>query len=272
MPVPELKPDQILIKVEAAGIGNWDIGDREGMVANMYGFKPLFPWVLGSEGAGKVVAVGEKVRRFHEGDSVYGINWGTNPKAGFFAEYTALNEKWASPIPSRLTAKQAGALMIDGATALRGLSEILEMKPNEKLMIFGASGGIGHLAIQLAVRMGARVFAVASGEVGVELSKRLGAEIAVEGHGEITNSVREFAPDGFDAALVTVGGEVVDRALTNVRDGGRVAHPFGLRPAPDVRSTVRLHSYNDGKFWHTLDHSLIDRLTGLSKQAHLKCI
>src|ERR1700722_772422 len=197
VPLPEPEPNQILMRVESAGVGVWDIAECQGFIAQMLGIEPKFPWILGSEGAGRIVAVGEKVSGFRNGDLVYGLAWGTNPKAGFFAEYTALDAEWASPIPSSLDAEQAGALIIDGATALRGLDEILGLKPGEKLMVFGASGGIGHLAIQLAVRMGAHVFAIASGEDGVTLARRLGAEASVEGHhGDVVASAREFAPAG----------------------------------------------------------------------------
>jgi NADPH:quinone reductase-like Zn-dependent oxidoreductase len=234
------------------------------MIAQMYGMKPDLPWVLGSEGAGKIVAVGEKVSDFRNGDLVYGLNWATNPKAGFYADYTTLSAEWASSIPSRITVEQAGALIIDGATALRGLDEILGLKPDEKLMVFGASGGIGHLAIQLAVRMDAHVFAIASGEDGVTLARRLGADIAVEGHGgDISAHARRFAPNGFDAALFKVGGEAADRALTYMRDGGRVAHPRGLQPALKARSTVRIYSYNDSEYWKKLDRDLINKLNKL---------
>jgi NADPH:quinone reductase len=265
VPVPQPGPDQILVRVESAGIGVWDIAECEGMIAKMQGIKPDFPWVLGSEGAGRVVAVGDQVTKFRSGDSVYGLNWGTNPKRGFFAEYTALDAAWASPIPSSLTTEQAGALMIDGATGLRGLDEILGLKQGEKLMVFGASGGIGHLAVQLATRMGAHVFAIASGEYGVALARRLGAEAAVEGHhGDMVASAREFAPEGFDAALFTAGGDAADRALTTMRDGGRAATPGGPHSALKVPSTVRLLIYNDSEYWKKgLDLGLIGRLNEL---------
>lgn len=264
VPVPEPGPDQILIKVESAGVGVWDIHERGGVYAQVYGLKPKFPWVLGAEGAGKIAAMGEKVSDFRNGDLVYGLNWATNPKAGFFAEYTTLNTEWASSVPSRLAIEQAGALIIDGTTALRGLDEILELKPDEKLMVFGASGGIGHMAIQLAAQMDAHVFAIASGEDGVNLARRLGADVAVEGHREdIEASARKFAPNGFDAALITAGGEAADRALTSMRDGGRVAHPFWPQPEPKARSTVRVQSYNDAKYWQKLDHGLINKLNKL---------
>ena len=181
IPVPEPEPNQILIRVESAGIGVWDVAEREGMIAKMFGIQPKFPWVLGSEGAGKIVAIGDKVSEFRNGDLAYGAIWATNPKAGFYAEYTTLNTDQAWPIPSTVTAKQAGALLIDGATALRGLDDTLGLKQDEKLMVFGASGGLGHLAIQLGKRLGARVFAVASGEDGVDLALGLGADAAADG-------------------------------------------------------------------------------------------
>ena len=102
-------------------------------------------------------------------------------------------------------------------------------------MIFGASGGIGHLAVQLAKRMGARVFAVASGSDGVALVKRLSADAVVDGHkDDIAAAARQFAPDGLDAALITAGGPAADNALTAMRAGGRVAYPNGVEPEPEA--------------------------------------
>src|SRR5712691_1165194 len=71
--LPEIGPDQILVRVESAGVGKWDAFERAGMFAQAYGGEPQFPYVLGSEGAGRVVAVGEDVTRFHVGDPVYGL-------------------------------------------------------------------------------------------------------------------------------------------------------------------------------------------------------
>ncbi len=261
VPVPDPEPDQILIKVESAGIGVWDVAEREGRLAKMFGIQPKFPWVLGSEGAGRIVAVGDKVSGFTSGDLVYGDIWSTTAttKTGFYAEYAALNMNHAWPIPNNVTIEQAGALLIDGATALRGL-DTLALNQGEKLMIFGASGGLGHLAVQLGRRLGARVFAVASGEDGVALAQRLGAEVAVDGHrGNIDDRARNFASNGFDAALITVPGEAAEKALTLVRDGGRVAYPWvNQRPAPKAPSTVRIYGYNSN-----VDRELVDKLNKL---------
>jgi len=260
MPVPEPAPDEILIRVASAGIGVWDIAECDGRIAKMFGIQPKFPWILGSEGAGRIVAVGDKVSGFRSGDAVYGDVWMTNPKTGFYAEYTALSADHAWPIPSTIPIEQAGALLIDGGTALRGLDDNLALKQDEKLMVFGASGGLGHLAIQLGKRLGARVFAIASGEDGVALARRLGADAAVDGHsGDMVASAREFAPNGFDAALVTVAGEAPEKALTVMREGGRVAYPWvNQRPAPKAPSTVRLSGYNGN-----LDRALVIKLNKL---------
>lgn len=260
VPVPEPEPDQILIRVESAGVGIWDAGEREGMIAKMLGIQPKFPWILGSEGSGKIVAVGGKVNGFRGGDLVYGDIWGTNPKAGFYAEFTALKADNAWPTPSSVTAKQAGALLIDGGTALRGLDDTLALKRDEKLMVFGASGGLGHLAVQIGKRLGARVFAVASGEDGVTLSRRLGAEAAVDGRaGNLAAAAREFAPNGFDAALITAAGEAAEKALLMMREGGRVAYPWvNQRPAPKAPSNVSLHGYNGN-----IDRALVMKLNKL---------
>jgi NADPH:quinone reductase len=264
VPVPEPEPDQILIRVESAGVGVWDVAEREGRLAKMFGIEPKFPWILGSEGAGKVIAVGDKVSGFRNGDLVYGDIWSTTAttKAGFYAEYAALKADLAWPIPSKVTTEQAGALLIDGATALRGLDDTLTLKQGEKLMVFGASGGLGHLAVQLGERLGAQVFGIASGKDGVDLALRLGAKAAVDGHsGNITTAAREFAPSGFDAALITVAGDASEKALMTMREGGRVAYPWvNQRPPPKAPSNVRLLGYNGN-----IDRNLIFKLNKLTE-------
>jgi NADPH:quinone reductase-like Zn-dependent oxidoreductase len=209
----------------------------------MFGTEPKFPYVLGSDGARIIAAVDEQVERFKEGDRVYALAL-VNAKGGFYAEYVALKAENVSPIPKELPIEQAGAMPSDALTALQGL-DVLGLKHGESLMIFGASGGIGHLAVQLAKRMGARVLGVASGDDGVALVRRLGADSVLDGHkDDVVAAAREFAPDGFDVALVTVGGEVANQALAMVRDGGRVAHPNGVMPLPKARPELRLQSYD----------------------------
>jgi len=247
LPIPAVAPDEILIRVESAGVGVWDTFEQQGGFAQMFGAKPQFPYVLGSDGAGTVVSVGSRVRTFKEGDRVYAFAF-MNPKGGFYAEYAAVKADQASLIPGNLTVEQAGVLAVDAVTALRGLDETLQLKEGESVLIFGASGGIGHLAVQLAKRMGARVFAVASGADGVEMVQSLGAaDAVVDGHSDnLIEAARQFAPEGFDAALMTAGGDAADRVLTVLRPGARVAYPNGVEPAPRASTGIRVTAY-DGR-------------------------
>src|ERR1043166_9116346 len=244
LPVPAPGPDEVLLRVESAGVGVWDPYEREGEFAKMLGTKPRFPYVLGSDGAGTIAAVGEQVSNFKKGDRAYALVL-ANPKGGFYAEYAAVKAENASPIPRKLSVEQAGVMPMDALTALRGLDEILQLKQGESVMVFGAGGGIGHLAVQLAKRMGARVLAVASGEDGAALAKRLGADVVVDGRkGDVEAAARAFEPNGVDAALVTAGGDATERALRVVRDNGRVAYPNGVMPPPKGRPGVRQQSYD----------------------------
>ena len=151
----------------------------------------------------------------------------------------------SAPIPPGVTPDEAGALGADGITALRGLDDELRLRPGQTLMIFGASGGIGHIAVQLAKRMGARVLAIASGADGVELVRRLGADAAIDGR--TTTRPRRRArsrPDGLDAALVLVDGKGLAAALRAVKQGGRVAYPNGVEPEPRVPDGIESHAYD----------------------------
>jgi len=258
IPIPEIDAQEVLIRVEAAGVGAWDPIEREGRFVDITGIKPTFPYVLGSDGAGRIAAVGKNVNRFKEGDRVYAAAL-ANPKGGFYAQYAAVKADNVSLIPGHLTIEQAAVLPTDAFTALTGLEKVLGLKSGESLMVFGASGGIGHLALQLAKRLGADVFAIASGDDGVQLAKKLGADKAVDGRSDnVLNVAREFAPNGIDAALVTAGGTETDRALTAIRKGGRIAYPHGVMPDPTAPDGVKIEAYNGEG-----GPALIDRLNKL---------
>ena len=244
LPVPQIEAQEVLIRVEAAGVGAWDPYEREGRFVEITGIKPTFPYVLGTDGAGTIAAVGKDVNQFKEGDRVYGAAL-ANPKGGFYAQYTAVKADNAALIPGGLSIEQAAVLPTDGLTALTGLEKVLKLKSGESLMVFGASGGIGHLALQLAKRLGAKVFAIASGDDGVELAKKLGADSAVDGRGDdVLEQAKEFAPNGIDAALVTAGGAETDRALSAIRQDGRIAYPDGVMPEPTAPDGVEVQAYD----------------------------
>jgi NADPH:quinone reductase len=241
LPVPRPKAREVLIRLDTAGIGVWDPELRAGEFE--MGPKRKFPRVIGNDGAGTVVAVGSAVKRFKVGDRVYAYAL----EGGFYAEYVAVPADDVATIPSGLNPREAGALGADGITALRGLDDTLHLESGEKLMIFGASGGIGHIAVQLAKRIGAKVLAVASNPDGVALVRRLGADVAVDGRqDDVAEAVRGFAPDGLDAALVLAAGRGRDEVLATMRRGARVAYPNGVEPQPHAPKGVRVRGY-DGK-------------------------
>ncbi|MDX2088787.1 MAG: NADP-dependent oxidoreductase [Kofleriaceae bacterium] len=242
IPVPEVGKNQVLVRVVSAGVGTWDPELVDGSFRDV---EVRFPRVIGSDGAGTVVAAGSRARRFAIGDRVYG--WGLgNAKGGFFAEYAAIDETELAPIPSTLSFEEAGALAVSGLTALAGL-ERLNLAEGDRLAIFGASGGVGHVAVQLAKVMGLRVFGIASQEDGVELVRRLGADAIVEGHSPtLVRELKRFAPGGFDGALVFAGARGWKRALECMRRGAVVAYPNGVEPAPIVPRFVK-HEVFDGE-------------------------
>lgn len=220
--------------------------------------KTPFPLVLGSEGVGEVVAVGEGVATPRVGDTVHAVGF-LNAKGGFYAEYAVIKAELTGPVPPGLTMEQAAVFGGDGGTALRGLDDVLHVRPGENVLIFGAGGGLGHLAVQIAKRLGARVFAVCSGADGVELAKRIGADAAVDGRaGDVTAAVRAFAADGLDAALLAAGGDAANRVLTLLKPDGRCAYPRGVMPEPKPPAGIEAQVY-DGN----LDADLMKRLIAL---------
>jgi NADPH:quinone reductase-like Zn-dependent oxidoreductase len=240
LPVPRLGKKDVLVRVSTAGVGTWDPSLVDG---SFEGVPTQFPRVVGSDGAGTVVAIGESVSRFRIDDRVYGWGFG-NRKGGFFAEYAAIPERNLAIVPDSISFEQAGALAVAGITALQGLEHV-DLDEGDSIAIFGASGGVGHVAVQLAKRLGLRVFAVASKADGVELVQRLGADRVAEGHSKsLVRDLQDFAPDGVAGALVFTGARGWKQELALVVKGGTIAWPDGVEPAPSIPRGVQRRAYD----------------------------
>jgi NADPH:quinone reductase-like Zn-dependent oxidoreductase len=240
LPVPKLGKKDILVRVSTAGVGTWDPSLVDGSFEDI---ETRFPRVVGSDGAGTVVAIGASVERFRIGDQVYGWGFG-NRKGGFFAEYAAIPERNLANVPDSISFDEAGALAVAGITALQGLEQ-LDLDEGDRIAIFGASGGVGHVAVQLAKRLALRVFAVASRSDGVALVERLGADRVAEGHSKsLVRELQDFAPDGLAGALVFTSARGWKQELALVVKGGTVAWPDGIEPVPSIPRGVHRTSYD----------------------------
>ncbi len=241
LPVPAVDKGEVLIALHTAGVGSWDAEMRAGWYL---GGHPDFPLVLGTDGSGKVVAMGSDVRRFKIGDAVYGYSF-ANPKGGFYAEYIAVTAERVAPIPKGLSMREAGAIATTGLPAIQGIDDALHVKRGEAVAIVGASGGVGTLAVQFAKLREARVLGVASGEDGVAFVNRRGANVAIDGrHGDVLAAAKKFAPEGLDGVLALAGGETLDHVVDALKGGGLLAYPNGVDPKPKKRHGVRVVAYD----------------------------
>ena len=242
VPVPELDPSEVLIAVHTAGVGGWDADMRDGWWPDSH--RPEPPLVLGTDGSGTIAATGSRVRRFAPGDRVWAYSFATG-KGGFYAEYVAVPAENVASLPNRLSLKKAGAVTATGLTAIQGVDDVLRVRRGEAVVIHGAAGGVGSLALQFAKMRGARVLATATGRDGISLVRRLGADAAADGQrDDLEAAASEFAPDGIDAVLAFAGGKPLTRLLDAVRRGGRVAFPNGVEPAPRKRRGLTVKSYD----------------------------
>jgi NADPH2:quinone reductase len=242
LPIPEPGPDEILIALTAAGVGVWGAEVRDG--SWQPAGKPKFPFVLGTHGAGIVAAKGARVRRFAVGDRVWAYSY-ANPKGGCYAEYVAVKARDAGRVPQHLDLLQAGAAPTTGLTALQGIEDQLRLRSSDTLLVYGASGAVGTLAVQFAKRRGARVIGTATGRQAMGLVRKLGADEVFDARSaQASEHLGELASKGIDAALVLASGESLEKCLALVRKGGCIAFPHGVEPEPKRRRGVRVSAYD----------------------------
>lgn len=219
LPRPALQAGDVLIQVAAASINPIDLKTKDGGLKMLLHYD--FPLILGSDFAGTVTAIGLAVTRFKVGDRVYGRV--QKNRIGTFAEYLAAAQTDLALIPDMLSFTEAAALPLVSLTSYQALQEIMQIKPGEKVLIQGGSGGIGTVAIQIAKALGAFVATTTSSH-NFQLVKELGADFVIDYRQQ---DFSEVITD-YDYVFDTQGGKILEKAFTIVKPGGKVVSITGL--------------------------------------------
>lgn len=227
VPRPEVKPDEMLVKVHAVGLNPIDYMIPKG------DFKPILklqlPATMGSDLAGIVVQVGSRVSRFKVGDAVFASIFDLG--AGSLAEFAAVPEHAAALKPANLDFVQAASIPMVGLTSWQAFTERARLEPGQKVFIPAGSGGIGTFAIQLAKHLGAKVGTTTS-TANVDLVRSLGADEVIDyKKQEFERSLR-----GYDAVLGTIRGDGLEKALQIVKPGSTVVSLIGPPDAAFARA------------------------------------
>jgi NADPH:quinone reductase and related Zn-dependent oxidoreductases len=219
LPDPKIKSDtEILVRLNAAGINPIDTKLRSRGTF----YPDQMPAILGCDGAGIVEAVGSEVKKFQVGDAVYFCHGGLGAEAGNYAELTIIDEKFASLKPQSLSFVEAAAAPLVLITAWEALYDRGRLQPGQKVLIHGGAGGVGHVAIQLALLQGAEVATTVSSEDAAALVRELGTDLVI--NYKETNFVEKVLEwtggEGVDLAFDTVGKEVFYQTVLAVKNYG----------------------------------------------------
>jgi len=211
VPKPEIAPGQILVKVIAASVNPIDWKIREGLMAARYGEE--FPLVLGFDASGIVAEVGASVTGFSVGDEVYARS--DNGAGKCYAEYVALNPATVARKPPELSHREAAAMPLAALTPLYGLRDCGKIMPGDRVLLVGASGGVGTFAIQIARLLGAQVTGVCSTR-NLCLIRELGADAVID----YTSEAVLKDGDRYDIIYDTMGSLEPATALPALNEGG----------------------------------------------------
>ncbi len=231
LPRPVPTADEVLIRVHAAGVNPVDWKTRSGSVPWKDPLDP-FPLIMGWDVSGIVEAVGRDVTGLVAGDAVYGMIRFPEP-AGTYAEYATAPAQHLLLKPGTLDLLEAAALPLVSLTAWQALFEAGELEADQTVLIHGAAGGVGHVAVQLAKSHGARIIGTARGRDSDYL-RRLG----VDTHVDFETTRFEDVVRDVDLVLDTLGSEVQRRSWGVIREGGILV---SLRTTSDLEENARAY-------------------------------
>lgn len=218
VPRPELKPNEILVEVHAAGINPIDNMITTGIFKPILRFK--LPAIMGSDLAGVVTEVGSSVTRFKIGDAIFAnvFDLGT----GSIAEFAVVPENVAAPKPANLDFVQAASIPMVGLTSWQALKERADLQPGQKVFIPAGSGGVGTFAIQFAKYLEAKV-ATNTSTANVQMVSSLGADEVIDYKKQAFEKVLR----GYDLVLGTIRGDAIEKSVDILKPGGKIVSLVG---------------------------------------------
>ena len=233
---PEAGEGEVLVRVKAAGVNPVDAAVAKGMLKDA--IPGEFPLIPGWDVAGVVEETGYAARRFQAGDEVYAYARRPLIKHGTFAEYISLPEAYLAERPTNISMEEAGGIPLVGLTAYQSIFDFGELKKDQTLLILGASGGVGTLAIQLAKSVGANVIGVAS-EANHDYMKDLGADVTIDYNDHhVGEAVQKVQPEGVDLIFHCSRGDSFAQVMETgvLKDGGKIASI--TKSKPDISDDI----------------------------------
>ena len=257
VPTPTPRPGEVLVRIHASGVNPLDTKIRAGAAAHA---RHPFPAILGVDLAGVVEAPGDGVTAFRRGDEVYGMTGGVGGVPGSLAEFAAVDARLLARKPANLSMPQAAALPLAAISAWEGLVDRARVSSGSSVLVQGGAGGVGHIAVQLALALGAQVHATVSPRNFDEIA-RLGAT-PIDRTLPAGEQVKRHANgEGFDVVFDTVGGTVLDASFEAVRRFGHVVSILGWGTHPLGPLSFKGGTYS-GVF------TLLPLLSGVGREHH----
>jgi NADPH2:quinone reductase len=256
LPIPRVGRGSVLLRAAAASANPVDVSIRKGA-----SFSPSLPAIIGSDVAGVVEAVGDGVTEFAPRDEVFGCVGGVRGLGGTFAEYVLADVKLLAPKPRTLSMREAAALPLVAITAHEAITRG-GVSPAQSVLIHGGTGGVGHVAVQLAAALRSKVFTtVSAGSRAIAM--RMGATEAIDYRAEVVEAYvkRLTSDEGFDVVFDTIGGQHLEQSFQAAGNGGQVVTTMAL-----IQLDLRL-MHLKGLSLHVI-FMLLPLLTGIGRERH----
>jgi NADPH:quinone reductase-like Zn-dependent oxidoreductase len=258
-PDPEPRPGEVVVKLKAAALNHRDVWIRKGLYAGL-----KFPIVLGSDGAGEVVALGDDAPQDLLGKDVVinpGMDWGNDPRVqhkyfkilglpddGTYAQFVKMPFEYCHAKPAGLSWEEAAAIPLAGLTAYRAVVTRARVKAGDNVLVTGIGGGVSAFALQIAKKLGANVFVTSGNEEKIERAKEMGADgganYKLQDWGQMVVGMTDG--DGPDVVIDSVGGDTLAKCVDIIKPGGRIALYGATTGLPKTVDLRRI-------FWKQLD-------------------